>query len=106
MAPALGCYSTPGNNLMTCVLDDVVAALGGEASFGLIVGGAVLFSLWWANDGRLGTPAVVVLVTGGILLPLLPAQYATIAQAFAFIGLVASIVVIGQRYFLDPNSRL
>lgn len=103
MAPDLSCYSTPGNNIMTCVLDDVVAAFGGEAVFGLITGFAVLFALWWANDGRIGTPAVVVLVTGGLMLPLLPAQYASIARAFAFIGLVAAVVAVGQRYFLDPN---
>lgn len=103
MAPALDCYSTPGNNLLACVLDDAVGAFGGQAVFGLIVGTAVLFSLWWANDGRIGTPAVVVLISGGLMLPLLPAQYATLAQAFAFIGLVAAIVAVGQRYFLDPN---
>lgn len=103
MAPDLGCYSTAGNNLLTCVLDDAVAAFGGQAVFGLIVGSAILFSLWWANDGRIGVPAVVVLVSAGLMLPLLPAQYATIARAFAFIGLVAAIIAVGQRYFLDPN---
>lgn len=103
MAPDLGCYTTAGNDYFVCILDDVVAAFGGEAVFGLIVGSAVLFSLWWANDGRIGTPAVVVLVSGGLMLPLLPAQYATIARAFAFIGLVAAVVAVGQRYFLDPN---
>lgn len=103
MATPLDCYATPGNNLLTCVLDDAVGAFGGQALFGLIIGSAVLFSLWWANDGRIGTPAVVVLISGGILLPLLPAQYATAARAFAFIGLVAAIIAVGQRYFLDPN---
>lgn len=103
MAPELDCYTTVGNNYLTCILDDVVVALGGQAAFGLIVGSAVLFSLWWANDGRLGTPAVVVLISGGLMLPLLPPQYATVAQAFAFLGLVAAVVAVGQRYFLDPN---
>lgn len=103
MAPELSCYTTSGNNYLTCILDDAVGAFGGQAVFGLMVGSAVLFSLWWANDGRLGTPAVAVLITGGLMLPLLPAQYATAARAFAFIGLVAAVLAVAQRYFLDPN---
>lgn len=104
-APDIDCYTTPGNDLLGgCLLPDVVAGLGGQALFGLIVGGAALAALVKANDYHIGTPAVVVLGGGAMLIPLLPAQYAQVARAIAFVGLVAALVAVGKRYFLDPNA--
>lgn len=101
MAPDLACYTTPGNNLLTCILDDVTAAFGGEAMFGVIVGAFVILASYWANDGRVGTPVIIVMVSAGLLIPTLPEPYAGIARAFMFMGLVAAIVAVGQRYFLE-----
>lgn len=100
MAPALDCYTTAGNDLLTCLLDDSVAAFGGEAMMGTVIGAAIILAGFWANDGRMGTPAVIVIVSGGLLVPLLPAPYAGVARAIMFIGLVAAAVAVGQRYLL------
>lgn len=102
-APDLDCFTTPGNDLVTCVLDGATAGLGGQATFGLLVGSTALVGLWWANEQRLGTPAVVILIAGSLLLPILPSQYATVARSIAFVGLVAAILRVAQRYFLDPS---
>lgn len=101
MAPDLDCYTTTGNDLLACLLDDSVAAFGGEAMMGLILGSFILLTGYWANDGRMGVPAVILTVGGGVLVPMLPAAYAGLARTFMFMGLVVAAVVVGQRYFLE-----
>jgi len=41
--------------LVEAALSDIVGAVGGEATFGALVGGTVVTSFWLAGDGDLAT---------------------------------------------------
>lgn len=106
MAPEISCYTTQGNNLLAdCVLPDLVGAAGGEALFGILVGGTAMFVLWWAADGDAGVPATVAILSASLMLSVLPAQFRTIATTIMLLGLAAGIFAVAQRYFMSPAAR-
>lgn len=90
-----------GGDLVRALLDDLVYAAGGEATFGVLVGGALILSFWVAGDGDLATPAVLTVLLGVIMFPLLPASYLNIARVIAFLGLVAAILAALEKYYLE-----
>lgn len=100
MAP-IDCYTTSGNDLLTCALDDLVGAAGGDALFGVLIGGTALFALWWVSDGDLALPAVVAILSGALLTSVLPSEYDTIAKTVMFLGLAAGIYAVGKTYVLE-----
>jgi hypothetical protein len=96
------CYtSNPWNLLGECVLPQVVAAVGSEQMFGLLLGGSLIAGLWLAGDGDLATPAAVTVLVGGVLFPILPGGYLGIARTVAFLGLVAVILAVLEKYYLE-----
>jgi len=101
----LDCYTTQGNDLMGCALDDWAASLGGDIMFGLIVGGVALFALWQVADHSVGLPAVMLILGGAFILPTLPAQFGSMAQAIMLVGLAAGLFAVARRYVLDPGAR-
>lgn len=90
-----------GNDMLRAALDDLVWAAGGEATFGVLIGGTVVLSFWIAGDGDLSMPAVVTVLIGGLMFPLLPPTYLNIARVVSFIGLVAGILAAGEKYYLE-----
>jgi hypothetical protein len=94
----LGCYTEPAANLLTCALDDLVGAVGGEPQFGTLVGGTLLLSFFLAGDGDLFPPATLVAVLGGLLFPLLPPQFETIAITIVVLGLTGALLSVGEKY--------
>lgn len=99
---SLGCYSNnPFNMLGECALPQLVAAVGGEQMFGVLIGLPLLAGLWLAGDGDLTTPATVTVLVGGVLFPLLPGTYLGIARTVAFLGLAAAVLAVIEKYYLE-----
>lgn len=100
-----GCYtSNPWNLLGECALPQLVAAVGSEQMFGLLIGGSLIAGLWLAGEGDLATPATVTVLVGGVLFPLLPGGYLGIARTVAFVGLVAALLAVLEKYYLEGSQ--
>jgi len=92
----LGDYTSGG--LLEAALNDLAAAVGGDAVFGLLVGGGVLFSFYLASDGGLATPATLTALLGGILFGTLPGGFVRIGQVVIFVGLVAAVFSLLDKF--------
>lgn len=102
---ALGCYTKQGSDMYGCAISQLTAALGGEATFGFLVGGTVLFAMYIAGDGDLAAPTVLTILLGGMLFPILPGAYARMAWAIIFVGIVAGGLSIANKYLLSGAFR-
>jgi hypothetical protein len=98
---ALDCY-TNDNDWLVCALDQLTASAGGEGTFGLMIGGTLLTSLYLVSGGRLATASVVTVLIGTILVPALPASYRAMAVTIMFIGLVGA-VLNGLETYVFPR---
>lgn len=99
----LGCY-LDGVDLMTCALDDLVAATGGEALFSVLVGGLVLLCFYIAGRGSTAVPTVMTLLLGSLMIPLLPGEYADMAYAVVALGIAFGAMAVAKRYMLPGGS--
>lgn len=95
----LDCYTSQGDRL-ACAFQDFASATGGEAVFGLLLGGALLLSFYVASDGSIAVPAVILTLTGAFLVPILPGQVAGIAGTVIIMGLAAGIFAVMARFSL------
>jgi hypothetical protein len=93
-----------GGDMLRAALDDLVWAAGGEATFGVIVGGSIILAMWIAGDGDLSMPSVITVLFGGILFPILPPTYLTIARVVTFVGLTAGVLAAGEKFYLEGNQ--
>jgi len=84
-------------------IDNIFAALGGEALGGTLIGGSILVSLYLAGSRSFATPAVVLILFGGVLLPMLPGGLAQVASTVMLLGLVAAILAVAERYFINTS---
>jgi len=91
-------------SMLRAALDDLVWAAGGEATFGVIVGGTMILSFWIAGDGDLSMPAVITVLVGGLMFPLLPPTYLDIARVVSFLGLAAAVLAAGEKYYLEGSQ--
>lgn len=102
---ALGCYTDNRWNMVgECILPQLVAAVGGEQMFGLLLGLPLIAGLWLAGDGDLATPATATILVGGVMFPLLPASYLGIARTVAFVGLAAMALAVIEKYYLEGSQ--
>jgi hypothetical protein len=99
---SLGCY-TGGNDLLQCALGDMAAAMGGDAVFGLLVGGSVLLTFYVASGGGLATPGVLTALLGGIMIPALPPAYQSIAMTIVLLGLTAALLSGAKKYVMSTG---
>jgi hypothetical protein len=95
---------TGSPDMLQAALDDLVAAAGGEAIFGVLIGGTLILSLWIAGDGDLATPSVITVLLGAIMFPLLPGTYLGIARVITFIGLTAATLAAVEKYYLEGTQ--
>lgn len=87
---ALGCWtSNPQSLVDSCILPQMVGAFGGSALFGLLLAGTVLGTLWIAGDMDIVPPAVMLILFGGILFPILPAGYRGMAYSILVVSVAA-----------------
>ena len=94
--------NNPGS-LFQWAIDNIYASLGGEALGGTLITGAILVSLYLAGSRSFATPAVVLILLGGIMLPLLPGGLAQIGTTVMLLGLVAAILAVAEKYFIQVS---
>lgn len=77
--------------MLEAALADLAGALGGQTSFGLIVGALLMLSFYLASNGGIATPATLTALSGGILIASLPPGFQQMAQVIIFLGLAAAV---------------
>lgn len=97
------CYF--GGDALTCVLDQLVAAFGGEALLGLLLGGVIFAVFWIASKGDLSTPTVALILSGTVTISMVPASYQRIAGGVVLIGLAAALFQGIQKYVLSGVTQ-
>ena len=95
----LQCYVSTGDRL-SCVFDDWAAATGGEAVFGLLLGSVLMVALYQGTDS-LAVPAIVLILFGGFLVPLLPGSLVGLSGSIVILGLAAGIFAMLKHYSLQ-----
>jgi hypothetical protein len=100
---ACGLNNWLAGNLEQCLFSPIIG-LSSSGVFGLLIGGSIFASLYFAGGGSLTTPTVVSILLGGVLIPVLPSQFAGIAWAILFLGGVAAALQVGQKYLLEPST--
>lgn len=98
---SVGCFAqgTEGD-LTQCVVDGTFAAGPSPAVIGLLMAAVLLVSLYVAGDGTVVVPAVVTILFGGALVPLLPAQFVGLAWTVTFVGTAVAVFAAIQRFIL------
>jgi len=96
---AVGCFAqgTEGD-LTACVLDGLFAAGPSPSLIGLLMAGMLVGSLYIAGDGTVAVPAVVTILLGSIMVPLLPPQYVSLAYTVVVIGITAAAFAAYSRF--------
>lgn len=91
---SVACFAegTEGD-LARCVVDGAFEAAVSPTITGLLIAATLLVSMYIAGDGTIVVPAVVTILFGGALIPLLPGQYATLAYTVVVIG--ATVAAFG-----------
>lgn len=97
---AVGCYVSNNPDWLGCAFDGFTSAFGGQATFGLIVAGAVIFVMYRAS-GEMTLPTVTTILLGGFAIPMLPAQYRAMALSITVVGIAAALWIVVERYVLS-----
>jgi len=96
---SLGCFANGSRgNATQCVIDGTFSAGPSPALIGLLIAGTLLVSLHIAGDGTVVVPAVVTILFGGALVPLLPPQFVTLAWSVMVIGTTVAIFAATVRF--------
>jgi hypothetical protein len=85
-------------------LYEPITQIAGEGFFGLMIGGAVFLSLYFAGGGRTTTATVVTILLASAMFPLLPGDFQGIAWAVLFVGGAAAVLQSAQKYLLSPST--
>lgn len=104
MAPPCDLSKWFTGDWMSCLFDPVTATTT-EAGFGVFVGGITLVALYVAGGGGIATPAVILILLGGVLIPLLPGAYVGIAQGIVIIGVFGGVMAVARRYVLSAAAQ-
>ena len=96
---SLSCFGqgTEGD-LMQCVVDGTFGAGPSPALIGLLLAGVLLVSLYIAGDGTVTVPAVVTILLGSVMVPLLPAQYVGLVYTVTVVGVTVAAFAAYQRF--------
>ena len=96
---AIGCF-TQGTeaDFTQCVLDSTFAAGPAPELVVLVMVGTLVTSLYIAGDGTIAVPAVVMILLGSIMVPLLPPQFRTLAYTVVVIGITAAAFTAYTRF--------
>lgn len=98
---AMDCYANNPMNMLDCAFGDLAAATRGEAVLGLIFGGAIMLGFYNATDAGLATVAVLLILIGSLLIPVLPGFLSGVATTLMFLGLVAGVLAGIEKYVLE-----
>lgn len=97
------CYF--GGDAMTCLLNQLTAAAGGPALFGLVLGSVLFGAFYIAAEGDLATPTVALVLSSTVLISMLPDSYGQIAYGVVVIGLAAALWQAVKKYVLQRAVR-
>jgi hypothetical protein len=85
-------------------LYEPITSIAGEGFFGVMIGGSVYLSLYFAGGGRATTATVVTILLASAMFPLLPGDFSGIAWAVLFVGGTAAVLQSAQKYVLNPST--
>ena len=95
----LGCFVEGVDGDMTaCVVDGIFGAGPAPSLMGLLLSGTLLTSLYLAGDGSIVVPAIITILLGSAMIPILPAQFVTLAYTVMVIGTAAAIFGVWTRF--------
>jgi len=94
----IGCFADGAGSGTDCVIDALFAAGPAPELIGLLLGGTLISSLYIAGDGTVAVPAVVTILLGSVMLPLLPAQYVSMAWVLVFLGTAVAVFAAWTRF--------
>jgi len=97
----LGCYvNNPLAMLDQCLLPQLVGAAGGPALFGVLISVGIFGSLGVAGND-IAPIAVLLVLVGGVAVPLLPPAYSQLAVSIVIVSLAVAVMGIANRYVLS-----
>jgi len=94
----VGCFVDETATMTDCLVDGVFSAGGSPSLVGLIISGTLLTSLYLAGNGTIIVPAVVTILFGGAMIPILPPQFQTFAYTVVVIGVTAAAFSLWMRF--------
>jgi hypothetical protein len=97
------CYF--GGDALQCLLDQLTGALGGPSLFGFILGVVIFGVFYIASEGDIATPTVALVLSGTVLVGMVPAQYQQIAYGVVLIGLGVAVWQVLQKYVLSGVTQ-
>ena len=94
----LGCFLDENTEMTECLIESVFAAGPAPSLMGLLMGGTLITSLYVAGDGSTVVPAVVTILFGSVLVPILPAQYVGFAYTVVVLGITVAAFSAWTRF--------
>ena len=96
---SVGCFAQGTEGDMTaCIVESVFSAGPAPSLMGLVMAGTMITSLYIAGDGDAVVPSVVTILLGSVLIPLLPAQFVSLAYAVVVVGLTVAGFTLWSRF--------
>ena len=94
----LGCFVDETTTMTDCLVDGVFGAGPAPSLMGLLMSGVLLTTLYIAGDGSIIVPSVITILLGSAMIPILPAQFVTLAYTVVVIGITAAIFGAWSRF--------
>jgi len=94
----LGCFVDETTTMTECITDGIFSAGPAPSLVGLMLAGTLLTSLYLAGSGSVIVPAVITILLGSALIPLLPAQFVTLAYTVVVVGLTSAAFGLWVRF--------
>lgn len=97
------CYF--GDSAVNCASEQFISAFGGGGLFAVVLAGTIFGVFYIAGEGDTATPTVALILSGGGLMAMLPANYQQTAAYIVVIGLAAAMWQVIQAYVLSPATQ-
>jgi len=92
---------TETNDGYQCMVDAYTRSAGGQELFTLLVGGILLLAFYIGSDYHPAPVAVGTMLLGGLFVPVLPAQYASMGLTVMLLGFILGVWAIIRTFFLE-----
>lgn len=94
----LGCWIDPDTQMTECMVEGAFGAGPAPELMGLMMAGTLITSLYIAGDGTTSVPAIVTILLGAVMVPVLPAQYVGFAYTVVVMGIVVALFAVWTRF--------
>ena len=81
-----------------CLVEGAFGAGPAPSLMGLLMSGVLLTTLYIAGDGSIAVPAVITILLGSAMIPILPAQFVTLAYTVMIMGTAAAVFSVWTRF--------